>query len=266
MWLTSLLSLLRDGKPASPRGMATKEIMGFQTKIPMEFPVMGVLKRELGYKFMAAEAAWILSGDNRVSTIKPYSSVISRFSDDGQFFFGAYGPKIRDQLPYIIEKLGNASESRHALLNIWREQPRNTKDVPCTISLQWLIRDDELHCFDTMRSSDIWLGWPYDVFNMSMVSLYLMMNLRKIYPERFQNLKLGTLTLTAASQHIYETNFLAAEAILGNDGYLLDVVKPKSVMPNNQDPQDLIDRLWEIANMDTKLGAIRALTDGVWSA
>jgi hypothetical protein len=38
------------------------------------------------------------------------------------------------------------------------------KDIPCTLSIQFFIRDGRLHCVTTMRSNDIWLGLPYDIF------------------------------------------------------------------------------------------------------
>lgn len=215
----------------------------------MSHPVMGVQERGLGYKFMAAEAAWILSGDNRVATIAQYSKQISRFSDDGEFFFGAYGPKIRDQLPYIMQTLARDVDSRQAVINIWREQPRQTKDVPCTISLQWLIRSNQLHCFDTMRSSDAWLGWPYDVFNMSMVSIYLLAALRRHHPQTFNQVTLGNLYLTAASQHLYEEQLTQAKLISRMNSHEVLPSKDFQLEIDAALTEDqLVGGLWNIAN------------------
>ena len=96
-------------------------------------------------------------------------------------------------------------------MTIWRPNPRDSKDIPCTVSIQWLIRDNTIHCIDNMRSSDIWLGWPYDIFNFTMLTGYIMLLLRE---RGIDNLKLGNIYLNAGSQHLYSNNFEAAEKIL----------------------------------------------------
>ena len=247
-WVKLIHDLQQKGREAKPRDQATKELLGYQSRIHMRYPVVTIKDRKLGYKFLAAEAAWILSGDNKVSSINRYSKQIADFSDDGHFFHGAYGPKIVDQLTHVVDCLVNDLDSRQAVINIWRENPRKTKDVPCTISVQFMVRDEglfpakTLHCFDTMRSSDAWLGWPYDVFNFSTLSGLVCL----LYRERTgSQLKLGDLTLTAASQHLYERNFEAASTI-EHGGQRWDYAP---FDPNSFDsPDHLIDHLWAIAN------------------
>ena len=95
-----------------PRGQATMEVIGAQVCVDMNHPVLSVESRELGYKFMAAEAWWILSGRDDVESIKPYSKDIEKFSDDGVKFFGAYGPKIRDQVNHVVKSLYQDPASR----------------------------------------------------------------------------------------------------------------------------------------------------------
>jgi thymidylate synthase len=159
---------------------------------------------------MMAEAWWILTGQNKLETIQRYSKQIKEFSDDGIFFMGAYGPKVVDQLPYILDSLVKDPSSRQAVLSIWRERPRSSRDIPCTLTLQFFIRDSRLHCCANMRSSDIWLGWPYDVFNFSMISKYLVELLNKDE----ELISLGNLYFTAGSQHLYDVNFEAANEII----------------------------------------------------
>ena len=244
-WYRALGELLA-GNITKPRGLPCRELWSYQTIVNMKEPILNVPKRNLGYKFMAAEAAWILSGDNRTSTITPYSREINKFSDDGITFFGAYGPKIRDQIQYVVDCLIRDQFSRQAVINIWRERPPKTKDIPCTLSLQWIIRGNTLHCIDTMRSSDIWLGWPYDVFNMSMISRYILLYIKKVTGVHFD---LGYLYLNAGSQHLYEKNVAAAKEIL------------KDNVPNHMDwglplykfdgPDQLTNWLWEAAKHGT---------------
>lgn len=206
VWLEAINDILSNGVEVAPRGQKTKEIPQRTIEVDMRKPVLTIPQRKLSYKFMAAEAYWILTGDNRVSTIAPYNKNISQFSDDGETFFGAYGPKIISQMNYVIGKLMEDPDSRQAGLTIWRECPPETKDVPCTVAIFFNIRDGLLNCHVFMRSSDVWLGVPYDVFNFSMLShmacCFFNSDGVKVRP--------GTLYLTAASSHLYERNFEVA--------------------------------------------------------
>ncbi len=130
-WVRMLEDVMGRGNECRPRGMRIKELIGYQSVVDMARPVVSVRARKLSRKFLAAEALWILSGDNRVSTIAPYNSAIAKFSDDGVYFNGAYGPRVVDQLSYILDSLVNDHDSRQAVMTIWRSNPRPSKDVPC---------------------------------------------------------------------------------------------------------------------------------------
>jgi thymidylate synthase len=212
-WRTQLGRTLLIGREVEPRGKLTKELLHQSLEIDMRRPVLRNPERKLDYRFMAAEAFWILSGDSRVETIAPFNSKISQFSDDGKSFFGAYGPKIMGQMPYVIDKLIEDRVSRQAVLTIWREcPPPLTKDVPCTVAMCFTLRESKINVHVFMRSSDLWLGLPYDVFNFSMVGHYVCAQLNS---ERFVGtirgrISPGALYLTAVSSHLYEPNWEGA--------------------------------------------------------
>lgn len=219
VWIDTLDDLMNNGRFVSPRGKMTRELPQRTIEVDMRRPVLTVPARKLSYQFMAAEAYWILTGDDRVDSIAPYNKNISNFSDDGEKFFGAYGPKILDQLDYVAAKLVADPGSRQAGLTIWRENPPETKDVPCTVAIFFSIRGTQLNCHVFMRSSDAWLGVPYDVFNFSMLShlVCCMVNTKtwelnaNSTEERILYTP-GTLYLTAASSHIYAEHFEAAQS------------------------------------------------------
>lgn len=214
-WVRILQILLSGGCPRiKTRGRVVHEILAGQTRISMAHPVVQVEARKLGYKFQAAEAHWILTGDNRLSTILPFSRGIGAFSDDGSRFDGAYGPKIIDQLRYVVDSLLKDSATRQAIIDIWRPNPRDSSDIPCTLSLQFLIRDGHLNTIATMRSSDIWLGWPYDVFTFTMVSSMIVLEISR----RSQiQVPLGDLFVRPGSLHLYEDNIEEARVIAWED-------------------------------------------------
>jgi len=234
-WLDALRDIIDNGDVVSPRGELTKEIQQRTIKVDTRRPVLRVPRRKLNYRFMAAEAFWILSGDDTVQGISKYNPNIAQFSDDGIKFFGSYGPKIISQLEYVLNKLDQDNDTRQAGLTIWRECPEKTKDVPCTVSIFFNIRNGKLNSNVFMRSNDVWLGMPYDVFNFSMLVHLVCAHLNK----RNENtvIQPGNLFLTAASSHLYDRNIETAIQCL-NDGACLE--QPDTPNELWQDPEHLM--------------------------
>lgn len=198
--------IVRPDYLVSPRGMKCSEILAAGYAVPMP-AYLDLEARHVNISFMFAEAAWILSGRNDLAYIKQYLPGYAEFSDDGVFMKGAYGPKVADQLPYIVQTLIEDSESRQAVLTIWRERPGPSKDIPCTIAMQFLIRNGQLHAFVTMRSQDVVLGYTYDIFTFSMISkaIQLMLQSQGIETE------LGMLHMNVGSLHLYDSYSERAE-------------------------------------------------------
>lgn len=258
----ALLRELEEGAEVSQasmgaafKGHTSYELVGYQTRVPMDSAVVLCPARQLGYRFLAAEAAWILSGSNRVEEIVPFARQLGTFSDDGVFFDGAYGPPFVEQVGWVARKLQEDPQTRQAVMTIWRPRPGSSKDVPCTVALQWLIRDGALRCCATMRSSDAWTGWPYDVHTFSMMSAYIALLLRGRHagPVGTVDISLGELTLTCGSQHLYKRDLEAAHACAWTD----DVARTDTLfelrpldLSEFTDPQHLIRHLWNVARSD----------------
>lgn len=205
VWTQAVTDIMKNGREVCPRGKLTSELSHHRVIIDMRYPVVTQPSRRLSYQFMAAEAYWILSGDETVAGLAPYNSHIAQYSDDGVKFFGAYGPKIVSQLPYLIATLRCDPDSRQAGLTIWRENPPSTRDVPCTVAIFASIRYGVVHLHVFMRSSDVWLGLPYDVFTFSMLGHVICCRLNA-NRHASQHVTPGHLYLTAASMHLYQTD------------------------------------------------------------
>lgn len=229
------------------RGRTSLELMSHRTVIPMTQPVVLSPGRHLGYRFLAAEAAWVLSGDNRLSTIQAYARNLEKFSDDHRTFEGSYGPPFVDQVSWIVRTLAGDVASRQAVLSIWRPRPGSARDVPCTLTLQWLVRDGRMHCVVTMRSSDAWTGWCYDVHTFSAMSAYVLLALRAFDP-RAVSVELGDLHLTAGSQHLYIVDRPNAEACASSDERIFDLAPLD--LGRFDGPDALVRHLWGVAERD----------------
>lgn len=270
VWLEALRKV-RSGNAVSPRGKPTREILQHTLMIDMRRPILTIPERKLNYQFMAAEAFWILSGDNTVAGIAPYNKNISQFSDDGVIFAGAYGPKIHDQIQYVVNKLCEDLNTRQAGLTIWRQNPGPSKDIPCTVAIFFSVRQNKLNTHVFMRSNDIWLGTPYDVFNFSMLGHYVCswVNAKRIRGgvnaipnENGGVISPGVLYHTAASLHLYEENNAQCDSLISSVDKRLSAGICEISSQQNETPEsyfnpqigtrNLIDSLKELR--ETKVG------------
>lgn len=197
------------GSSVNPRGQLCTEVVSMITQVDMCQPIVTSPERKLNYRFMAAEAYWILSGSQQLVDLSIYCGKMANYSDDGMILQGAYGPKFLSQILYVRDTLLQDKDSRQAVMTIWERNPRPSRDIPCTVSLQFLIRQGYLHTIVYMRSSDCWLGWPYDVFSFTMMTAYLNLMLP-------MGLKLGKLRIIAGSQHIYMNDQEKVNALINS--------------------------------------------------
>ena len=183
----------------------TREITNHTFRVPnMLESVLTVPERNISYQFMAAEAYWIITGRNDLAFLKDYAPSYSRFSDDGVTLNGAYGPPFLNQIDYVVRCLETDSTSRQAVLTLWKQNPAASKDIPCTVAMNFYVRDGLLNLTVFMRSSDIWLGLPYDTYSFSCMGLLVAQRL---------GMHVGSLTNFATSRHLYNRNLKSAQKI-----------------------------------------------------
>lgn len=185
------------GARVGPRGHGTRELL--DESIRFDNSHLNILVsdvRQPNYRFMVAEWLWMMFGRSDVSTLVQYNKEMAKFSDDGIKLAGAYGPHFRGQLPRVRDKFKADLATRQAVVQVPRPYG-DTRDEPCTLALQFIAREGRLHCIATMRSSDIWLGVPYDVFSFTQFQGCLAGEL---------GLRRGWFTLRAGSSHLYDSN------------------------------------------------------------
>jgi thymidylate synthase len=215
LYASILHELLSSGERTQPRGMETMEHRGARVILydPLRC-IVDVPSRKLNYHFMVGEWWWIAMGDNRVESISHYCNEIAKYSDDGLIFYGAYGPRWRSQIDDVICNLLNDRDSRQAVVTIFRPElydqnmsavVKTTRDVPCTISMQYLIRNDKLETIVTMRSWDAYLGFPYDIFNFARLGALVAGQI---------GIEQGPLIVQAGSLHLYSRNYDKAADVI----------------------------------------------------
>lgn len=253
-WRSTLEELLRKGKEIAPaslggdwRGRTTRELLAYQTRVPLAAPVLLCPGRKLGYLFMLAEAAQVLTGDNRLATIYPFAKQLRDLSEDGYTMSGAYGPPFVDQLSFIYKALTADAASRQAVVSLWRPRPAPGGEIPCTLTLQWLVREGVINCVVAMRSSDAWMGLPYDWFTFSAMTAFVALLVRP----KIGSLGLGDLVVTAGSQHLYKIDWDAATecAARSTDDLIVPTIEPLN-LEEFEEPDALTRHLWALAKRD----------------
>lgn len=211
------MNVMTLGKVSSPRGKPIKELIGQRIAYDMRYPLVTKPSREIGYRFYAAEAYWILAGRRDLGYFEELGmKFIWPFSDDGFYYQGAYGPPVEQQLTYVCDALAADLDTRQAVIQVWQPNPRPSKDIPCTLSFQFIARGNKLHCIQSMRSSDVWLGYPYDAFNAAMLTTLIIVLLRTRKTNGRRGLDVGTHTLVVGSQHVYDSNWEKVERVIAD--------------------------------------------------
>lgn len=131
------------------------------------------------------EMSWYLAGSDALPFIKHYLDRYDEFSDDKATLNGAYGKrlfrtrqrykvgekiKVGTEWQRMIDTLKERPGSRNATIQLFSNADvrRDSLDIPCTCSLQFVIRDGLLDLEAHMRSNDAYLGLPHDVFSFTM--------------------------------------------------------------------------------------------------
>ena len=181
------------------------------------------LCRGMSLNYLKGELEWYYSGSPYKEDITKYSKFWEKLSEDGWSNVSNYGKFLLydrnvhnyTQFEYVLSCLLKNPESKKAVMVLYnKDHAYKSKDNPCTMYLQFFIRDNELNMFVKMRSSDIWFGMPYDVpFFVSIQ--YLIYS----YLERFgkyKDLKIGRYNHQSGSLHLYERNLIQVQEEIKN--------------------------------------------------
>ena len=174
------------------------------------------------------ELLWYLSGRNDLKFIEYYLPGYGKDnSDDGKTIYGAYGPRLFkmrgeiDQIENVVRTLEEKPDSRRAVIQLFNaedlvERVPRRKEIPCTCTMQFMVRRKRLEMFATMRSNDVVLGLTHDVFTFTM--------LQEIIARRL-GVEVGSYKHAVGSLHLYEDDFPKAQKYV-DEGYQSTIPMP----------------------------------------
>lgn len=262
LWISVCDSILSEGAELDSRAGKTKELLGWSGILTdPQYCFLFNPERKLSPSYAAGEFIWYMSGERIIDRIQYYAPQYVNFADENGFAYGAYGARLASYTitdsdgwdydepptlltePYsyetpledLIRNLKENPNSRQAILPIFRAvdliaaNSGECKDIPCTLSLQFLLRDKKLNCICTMRSNDAWLGLPYDVFCFC--------HLQMVIANRL-GVETGFYQHQVGSMHLYEKHWVRAGNALYPKPFAAEAL---AYVPMN--PHDVAERL-----------------------
>lgn len=205
--LQAIRACLHDGQLVKPRGIECLELLNATIvvdrpwQIPFELPGRG-MRAFIG----AVEALQLVGQTHDPELVSAGSPPMAKYKDHG-VFHGGYGQRVYGRLGPIVELLKKDPESRQAVLSIYdatRDLGFETKDVPCTLTIQFFVREGRLCARTSMRSNDVWLGMPYDLIQFCALQGAVAAGL---------GLPMGWYAHTVGSMHLYKSDAEKAEQV-----------------------------------------------------
>lgn len=248
------LDLLRDirdnGVDRGDRtGTGTRSVFGRQLRFDLAegFPILTTKK--VHFKSVVNELIWFLNGDTNTQWLRENGVSIW---DEWATGTGDLGPlygaqwvnwptrdgKTINQIDYVIDCLKHRPESRRILFHAWNVEylpdetmsPQENVEAgrmalpPCHLLYQFYVANGKLSAMLYIRSSDAFLGLP---FNIASVSLLVHMLCQQV------GLALGEVVVTMGDCHLYSNHAEQVETQLARQPKarpVLEIVrKPESV-------------------------------------
>ncbi|MEC4091123.1 thymidylate synthase [Pseudoalteromonas rubra] len=195
VYLELLRDVLENGTPKGDRtGTGTRSVFGRQIRHNLQdgFPLLTTKK--LHFKSIANELIWFLKGDTNKTWlnengVKIWDEWALENGDLGPIYGKQWtawptkeGGEI-NQIDYVVDTLKNNPNSRRILFHGWNveylpdESMSPQENVaagrmalpPCHLLYQFYVADGKLSGQLYIRSSDIFLGLPYNIASLSLL-------------------------------------------------------------------------------------------------
>lgn len=224
-YLELLRKVLNEGVESENRtGIDTLSIFGAHLEFDLRegFPLL--TSKKLSFKNIATELLWFISGKESTLYLEDMGNTIwSEWCEDGYLWEG-YGKQWRDfNVPFVGEKLGDGVDqlanvieqiitnptSRRLIVSAWNPLTVDYATLPpCHFLFQFYVRNSELSCMFTMRSTDVFLGLPYNIASYALLT-HMIANIA--------GLKVGKLIYSGADVHLYKNHIAQAQLQLARE-------------------------------------------------
>lgn len=186
--------------------------------------------RKFNLGFAIAEFASLVTGYDKISLFTRHIANYGMFSTDGVRLDNSYGSRVAPHLENLIELLSKNPDARQAVLTINDTSLHlltPSKHHPCTLTIQFLVRNGLLNMCVNMRSNDAIKGVTTDVVVFRLLQLYVANRL---------GLKAGLYRQSAGSLHVYDSDrALISRLPDSSKSFVLNVSLFDNVTPSDLD-------------------------------
>jgi len=225
--MQAYLDLLRDiranGIDKGDRtGTGTRSVFGRQLRFDLTagFPILTTKK--VHFKSVVNELIWFLSGDTNTQWLRENGvSIWDEWATEAGELGPVYGAQWRrwptrdgeaiDQIAYVLDCLKNRPASRRILFHGWNveylpdetQSPQENVDAgrmalpPCHLLYQFYVADGALSALLFIRSSDTFLGLPFNIASVALLTHMLAQQ---------SGLGVGEIVITLGDAHIYSNH------------------------------------------------------------
>ena len=225
-------------------------------------------------KSAAAEVAWYLQGAQDATFIRKYAPLWDKFVEvlpsgkydvvdvpqgemyEKQTFEGvkaAYGYRWRshfgrDQIRLAVDALKRDPSDRRCYVSAWDPAEDGLgalgqRNVPCPAAFAFSVLGGELHSSIILRSSDVFVGLPYDVMGHALLMDAVAHELR---------LRPGVMHVTLAHAHLYESHWELTAEMMKQEPVVPPMPLPGWTLSQiERDPDDYVVRYAEEAKQMT---------------
>ena len=224
-YLDLLRHVLEEGAPKADRtGTGTRSVFGYQMRFNLAdgFPL--VTTKKVHVRSIIHELLWFLSGDTNVRSLHANNVTIwdEWAGPDGELgpVYGAQWRSWRaadgrtiDQIDRVVREIHENPNSRRLVVSAWNVGELEKMALPpCHAFFQFYVHGGRLSCQLYMRSSDIFLGLP---FNIASYALLLMM------VAQVTDLRPWELIVTLGDAHLYANHVAQAREQLAREPFPL---------------------------------------------
>lgn len=167
----------------------------------------------------AAEVAWYIVGDRDVTWLQKYAAIWDKFVEaDGKTIACGYGWRWRrafgrDQLLLACGTLARDPTDRRVYVSTWDPATdglgaKGQRNVPCPVGFTLSVVGGRLNSTLLIRSSDVFVGLPYDVMGHAMLMASVAKGIGELGGP---TLGLGMMQVSLAHPHLYAKHYDMAE-------------------------------------------------------
>ena len=223
-YLELLRDVLENGVYKGDRtGTGTYSVFSRTLRYDLQkgFPL--VTTKKVHFKSVAHELLWFLSGDTNTKYLTDNGVRIwNEWADANGELGKIYGYQWRnfggvDQIKEVIHSIKNNPNSRRHIVNAWNVGELHEMALPpCHLFFQFYVSEGRLSCQFYMRSSDVFLGLPFNIASYALLTHMVALEC---------GLQAGELVYVGCDVHLYSNHIEQAKTQLQREPLALPEIK-----------------------------------------